>query len=253
MTIEGRFKGKVALVTGGASGIGRAAVELLAREGASVVILDRNRDGGEALAESIRATDAQALFVEANVPDRSSVERAFASAIDRFGKIDCAFNNAGAPDASRSMLDSTHENWDRVFSVNLEGIWHCMTVEIRHMLKSGGGAIVNMSSRPELVGVPGDAVYGASKHGVVGLTKSVAIEFASRGIRINAVCPGVIRTAATERRFGAALETRQNTVNPLGRLGRAGEVAQAVAWLCSDAASFIVGIAMPVDGGAVAR
>lgn len=249
----GRFAGKVALVTGGASGLGRAAVELFASEGASVVILDHSRAQGEAAAAAVRSQGAQVLFLETDVSVRAAVDRSFEQAVEHFGRIDCAFNNAGVPDGSRSLVDSTQANWDRVISINLEGIWHCMTAEIRHMLRTGGGTIVNMSSRTGLVGAPTDAIYGASKHGVIGLTKSAAVEFAARGIRINAVCPGLIRTPLTEDRFQDKLDTMQSAVNPLGRIGRPEEVADVVAWLCSDASSFVVGVALPVDGGATAR
>jgi len=248
-----RFKGKVALVTGGASGLGRAAVEVFARDGAAVVIADRAREKGMALAASIMAAGGQALFVETDVSDRAAFEYMFEQALRRFGRVHCAFNNAGIPDAARSMIDSTQDNWDRVIKINLEGIWHSMTVEIRHMLEFGGGTIVNMSSRAGLVGLPGDAIYGASKHGVIGLTKAAAVEFAGRGVRINAVCPGMVRTPLSESRFGADIETLQLTANPLGRMGQPEEIAEAVAWLCSDASSFVVGVALPLDGGSTAR
>ncbi len=248
-----RFSGKVVLVTGGSSGLGQAAVELFAREGASIVLLDRSREQGEGVAAAVRNEGGEALFLETDVSVREEVNRAFELAIEKFGRIDCAFNNAGVPDGARSLVESTQDNWDRVMSVNLEGVWHCMTAEIRHMLAAGGGTIVNMSSRTGLVGAPTDAIYGASKHGVIGLTKSAAVEFAGRGVRINAVCPGVIRTPLTELRFKDQLATMKASINPLGRMGRPEEVAEVVAWLCSDASSFVVGAALPVDGGATAR
>ncbi|SAL65746.1 Short-chain dehydrogenase/reductase SDR [Caballeronia arvi] len=246
--------GKVALVTGGASGIGRDTAFAFARDGAAVVVADADVAGG---AETVRLIetryDAQALFIEVDVTDAASVEAMVRSTVERFGALDMAFNNAGVPDRAASLHVSTQENWDRVMAVNLEGVWHCMKAELDHMLTAGKGAIVNNASRSGLVGVPSDGVYGAAKHGVVGLTKAAAIEFAARGIRVNAVCPGLVETALTRARFGDELSARAKLANPLGRMAQPEEIANAVVWLCSDAASFVVGVALPVDGGATAR
>ncbi|WP_201764713.1 glucose 1-dehydrogenase [Vreelandella titanicae] len=247
------FRGKVALVTGGGSGIGRATALTFAREGAAVVIADADRQGGEETAAIIAERGGQVLFLCVDVTDPASVERMVATTVERFGGLDCAFNNAGIPDGSRSLLTSSQDNWNRVMAVNLEGVWHCLQAELNHMLKAGQGAIVNNSSRSGLVGVPSDAVYGAAKHGVIGLTRAAAVEFASQGVRVNAVCPGLIETELTRARFGDELANLAKMANPLGRMAQPEEVAEAVVWLCSDAASFLVGVALPVDGGSTAR
>ncbi|MGF6732115.1 NAD(P)-dependent dehydrogenase (short-subunit alcohol dehydrogenase family) [Paraburkholderia youngii] len=252
--MDRKLGGKVALVTGGASGIGRATAIAFAHNGAAVVVADADAAGGRETVEFIEThCDARATFVQVDVADGDSVKTMVRSAVDSFGRIDMAFNNAGVPDRAASLHVSTQENWDRVMSVNLEGVWHCMKAELDHMLVAGKGAIVNNSSRSGLVGVPSDGVYGAAKHGVIGLTKAAAIEFAARGIRINAVCPGLVETALTRARFGDELSARAATANPLGRIAQPEEIANAVVWLCSDAASFVVGVALPVDGGATAR
>ena len=246
--------GKVALVTGGGSGIGRATAIAFARGGAAVVVADADAAAGVEVVKLIETqVDARAMFIQVDVTDAESVKAMMRSAVERFGAIDMAFNNAGVPDRAASLHVSTQENWDRVMSVNLEGVWHCMKAELDHMLIAGKGAIVNNASRSGLVGVPSDGVYGAAKHGVVGLTKAAAIEFAARGIRVNAVCPGLVETALTRARFGDELLARAQTANPLGRMAQPEEIADAVVWLCSDAASFVVGVALPIDGGATAR
>lgn len=251
--MSGRLKGKVALVTGGASGIGRATALQFAQEGAAVVVADLNAAAGEALVSEIVRGGGQALFISVDVCDEASVKSMVNKTVERFGGLDCAFNNAGIPDGASSLLTSTQSNWDGVMAVNLEGVWHCMRAELDHMLSVGKGAIVNNSSRSGLVGIPSDGVYGAAKHAVIGLTKAAAVEFASRGIRVNAVCPGLVETALTLTRFGENLQSRAAIANPLGRMAQPQEIAEAVVWLCSDAASFVVGVALPVDGGSTAR
>lgn len=251
--MNGGLNGKVALVTGGASGIGRATALQFAQEGAAVVIADQNASAGEALVTEIVRAGGRALFISVDVCDEASVRAMVQTTVEIFGGLDCAFNNAGIPDGATSLLTSTQSNWDKVMAVNLEGVWHCMRAELDHMLKVGNGAIVNNSSRSGLVGIPSDGVYGAAKHAVIGLTKAAAVEFASRGVRINAVCPGLVETALTHNRFGENLQARAATANPLGRMAQPHEIAQAVVWLCSDAASFVVGVALPVDGGSTAR
>ena len=248
------FDKKVALVTGGASGIGRATAVAFAELGAAVVVADSDVRNGEAAARDIRERfGVQAVFIHLNVTEPDSVQNMVKNTVNQFGRLDYAFNNAGVPDGSTSLRVSTQANWDRVMSVNLEGVWHCMKAELDYMLTAEKGAIVNNASRSGLVGVPGDAIYGAAKHGVIGLTKAAAVEFAPKGIRVNAVCPGLVDTALTRAKFGDDLVPRSRQANPLGRMAQPEEVAQAVTWLCSDAASFVVGVALPVDGGATAR
>jgi NAD(P)-dependent dehydrogenase (short-subunit alcohol dehydrogenase family) len=248
------FDKKVALVTGAASGIGRATAIAFARLGAAVVVADWDVQRGEEVAHHIATTlGRNALFVSVDVTDPDSVQDMVRTTVSRFGSLDCAFNNAGVPDKSSSLRVSSQDNWDRVMSVNLEGVWHCMKAELDHMLIAGKGAIVNNASRSGLVGVPSDGIYGAAKHGVIGLTKAAAVEFASSRIRVNAVCPGLVETALTQARFGDDLVARSRLANPLGRMAQPEEIAEAVVWLCSDAASFVVGVALPVDGGATAR
>lgn len=244
---------KIALITGGGSGIGAAAVDVFAREGASVIIADRDVAAGNVVATSITERGGKAVFVEVDIADARSVSAMIAAGVAAFGRVDCAFNNAGVPDRSTSLLNSDQANWDRVMATNLEGLWHCLRLEIEHMLAQGGGAIVNNASRSALVGIPTDAIYGAAKHGVIGLTRAAAVEFAGRGVRVNAICPGLVETPLTQERFGDRLSNVAANANPLGRMAQAREIAEAAAWLCSDAASFVVGVALPIDGGATAR
>lgn len=246
---------KTAVVTGGASGIGRATVLALAAAGARVAIADRAVAAGQALAEEITAGGGEALFVETDVAAAASVDALFDAVLTRWGRLDCAFNNAGVADAGKFTIDASEEDFDRVNAINLKGVWLCMRREIRAMLESGGGAVVNTASVAGLVGWRGSATYSASKHGVIGLTKSAALEYAKQGVRVNAVCPGVIDTP-----MGAPATQSQGAVHdallarhPIGRFGRAEEVAAAVVWLCSAASSFTTGLALTVDGGYVSR
>jgi NAD(P)-dependent dehydrogenase (short-subunit alcohol dehydrogenase family) len=254
--MAGRVSGKVALITGGGSGIGRATAVVFAREGAKVVIADYNREGGEQTVKTIKSAGGEATFVEANVAIAKQVEAMVAKAVEAYGRLDCAFNNAGIEgQIGGNIAECSEENWGRIIAINLTGVFLCMKYEIPQMLKQGGGSIVNTASVAGLVGLPGGTAYVASKHGVAGLTKSAALEYAKSGLRINAVCPGFIRTAMTERVMdgGSISEDAMMAAEPLGRIGRPEEIANAVLFLCSDDASFITGIPLPIDGGYIAQ
>jgi NAD(P)-dependent dehydrogenase (short-subunit alcohol dehydrogenase family) len=253
--MQGRLQGKAALVTGGASGIGRAAALAFAREGAKVVVSDVVVAGGEETVALIKAAGGEAFFVKADVAKPAEVEALIASVVAAYGRLDCALNNAGIEGVMASTVDCTEENWDRIIAVNLKGVWLCMKAEIAQMLKQGGGAIVNTASVAGLVGFAGLPAYVASKHGVVGLTKTAALEYAKSGIRINAVCPGVIQTPMLERLFQSNPQAGETiaALEPVGRLGKPEEIAEAAVWLCSDAASFVTGLPMAVDGGLIAQ
>ena len=250
-----RFEGKVALVTGGGSGIGRATALAFANEGAKVVIDDINVEGGEETLRMIKSTGGEAIFVKADVSKRAEVEAMVQKAIETYGRLDCAFNNAGIGEELKRVAKTTEDNWDRVMATNLKGVYLCMKYEIPHMLKQKKGAIVNTSSIAGLIGLSGQAAYVASKHGVVGLTKSVALEYATSGIRVNAVCPGVINTPLITHQLKdrPQMEKVYVDMEPIGRLGQPEEIAAAVLWLCSDEASFVTGYPLAVDGGVVAR
>jgi NAD(P)-dependent dehydrogenase (short-subunit alcohol dehydrogenase family) len=253
---EQRLSGKVALVTGGASGIGRACAQLFAKEGASVVVSDVALEGGHETVRLIEADGGEASFVETDVSKAAQVEALVGRTVETYSRLDYAFNNAGIEGRmATNTADYSEEDWDRVIAVNLKGVWLCMKNEIPQMLSQGGGSIVNNSSVEGLVGLEGTSAYAASKHGVVGLTKTAALEYAQSGIRINAVCPGLIRTPMVERysRGDAEIEAQFAAVEPVGRMGSSEEVAEAVVWLCSEAASFVTGHAMAVDGGFLAR
>src|SRR5665811_1564120 len=249
------LEGKVALVTGGGSGIGRASALAFAREGAKVVVADVQVKGGEETVRMIKDTGREAIFVNADVSKASDVENLISTAVRTYNRLDCAHNNAGIEGVTASTIDCTEENWDRVIDINLKGVWLCMKYEIPQMLKQKGGAIVNTSSVAGFVGFRDMPAYCASKGGIIQLTRTAALEYAAKGIRVNAVCPGVIRTPMVERSTGGKQEVEAQLIGiePIGRLGTPEEVAEAVVWLCSDAASFVMGHPMVVDGGLVSQ
>jgi len=251
----GLVDGKVALVTGAGSGIGRASAQAFAREGAKVVVADVVVEGGEETVQMIKASGGDAIFVKCDVSKAADVEAAVQAAVDTYGQLDCAHNNAGIEGPMAPTADYAEADWDRVLAINLKGIWLSMKYEIPRMLAGGGGAIVNTASIAGLVGFQGLPAYSASKWGVNGLTKVTALEYAKAGIRVNSVCPGVIQTSMVDRLVAAnpAMEAGLVAGTPLGRLGQPGEIAEAVVWLCSDRASFVTGHNMAVDGAFVAQ
>jgi NAD(P)-dependent dehydrogenase (short-subunit alcohol dehydrogenase family) len=253
--MSGMLAGKVVLVTGGGSGIGRASALALAREGADVVVSDVVEEGGNETLRLIEEAGGKGLFIRGDVADATDVQRIIEEVEAHYGRLDCAHNNAGIEGIQAPTADCTEENWDRVLRVNLKGTWLCMKYEIPLMLKQHRGSIVNTASVAGLVGFPGIVAYNASKGGVIQLTKTAALEYATEGIRVNAVCPGVIRTPMVERFLGGSAEAEAAFVamEPVGRMGTPEEIADAVVWLLSDASSFVTGDALPVDGGLVAQ
>jgi NAD(P)-dependent dehydrogenase (short-subunit alcohol dehydrogenase family) len=250
------FEDSVVLITGGAAGIGRAAALAFANAGARVALCDLKNDKGEELAHAIEQAGGRALFLRGDVSEAGDVEQIVASTVSAFGRLDCAFNNAGIEGQLASTAECSDENFDRVIAVNLRGLWLCLRREIQQMLRqSGGGAIVNMSSVAGLVGFANLPAYVASKHGVIGLTRSAALEYAAQGIRVNAVCPGVIHTEMIDRITGRDPAVEQQFVDlaPMGRMGAPAEIAEAALWLCSSAASFVTGQTLTIDGGFVAQ
>ena len=253
--MAGRLDGKVALITGGGSGIGRATSLVFSREGAKVVVADITVEGCEETVQQIKAAGGDATFVKTDVSKAADVEAMINKTVETYSRLDCAFNNAGVEGGMKVTADCTEEEFDRTIAVNLTGVWLCMKYEIQQMLSQGGGAIVNTASVAGLVGFPSLPDYVASKHGVVGLTKTAALEYAKSGIRVNAVCPGVIQTPMVERGIQRlpGFDEMALATEPIGRFGQPSEIGEAVAWLCSDAASFVTGHPMAVDGGLVAQ
>ena len=253
--MAGLTEGKVALVTGAGSGIGRATALVFAREGAKVVVSDIVVEGGEETVQQIKAAGGEAIFVKADVSKGADVEALITQTVETYGRLDCAFNNAGIEGGVKPTIDCTEEEFARTIAVNLTGVWLCMKYEIQQMLSQGGGAIVNTASVAGLVGFPGLPDYVASKHGVLGLTKTAALEYAKSGIRVNAVCPGVIQTPMVERgaQLSPGFDELAVSMEPVGRFGQPAEIGEAVVWLCSEAASFVTGHPMTVDGGLVAQ
>jgi NAD(P)-dependent dehydrogenase (short-subunit alcohol dehydrogenase family) len=252
--MAGQFDGKVALVTGASAGIGRATALAFAEQGAKVVVADIAVEGGEETVRQINGVGGEAIFVKADMLQTSEIEALVRTTVETYGRLDYAHNNAGIEGALTTTVDYPEDIWNRVLAINLTSVWLCMKYEIPEMLKQGGGAIVNTASILGLVGYVTTPAYTASKHGVVGLTKVAAMEYATQGIRVNAVCPGWIETPMVMERGVTAGTNREvyqqlADMHPVKRLGKPEEIAQAVIWLCSDAASFVTGHAMAVDGG----
>jgi len=252
--MSGQMTGKVALVTGGGSGIGKATALAFAREGAKVAIASRTQESGERVVQEIKAGGGEATWVRTDVSQAAQVEALVRAIIATYGRLDYAFNNAGSGGRGGWAAEIQEEDWDQTIDGYLKSVWLCMKYEIPEMLKLGGGAIVNSSSVDGQRAFPWDPVYSAAKHGVLGLTKSAAMQYAGKSIRINAVCPGWIRTPPVQGMIedDPESEARMLLHQPIGRLGEAEEVAQAVVWLCSDKASLVVGTALAVDGGYLA-
>jgi len=253
--MAGILNEKVALITGAGSGIGRATARVFAREGSKLALTDVVEAGGQETLKMVKEAGAEAIFVKADVSKSGDVDNMLAQTLQTFGRLDCAFNNAGIGGAGRLTHEYSEEEWNRVIAVNLTGVWLCMKAEITQMLKQGSGSIVNTSSIMGLTGAIRVPAYTAAKHGVAGLTKAAALEYGRYGIRINAVCPAPIYTpllmSAFEKR--PDMEQRYARSEPMKRLGQPEEVGEAVAWLCSDRASYVTGLPMPVDGGYMAQ
>ena len=248
---NGSLAGKVAFVTGGGTGIGRAAALAFAREGAAVAVAGRSEGPLRETVRLIEEAGGRALAVRCDVSREEDVKAALGRTVEAFGRLDCAFNNAGVEQKPAPAAELDAEEWDRVVGTDLRGVFLCMKHEIPLMLEHGGGAIVSTSSGAGIVGIRGNMAYTAAKHGVVGMTKAAALDYAASGIRVNAVCPGYIDTSMMDRFTGGTPEGRAKVTaeEPIGRVGEPEEIAAAALWLCSDAAAFVVGHAMVVDGG----
>jgi len=251
------FENKIALVTGAASGLGLATAKGFAESGASVVLADWNEEAVRSAAGELTARGHKVLAIRCDVADDDQVKAMVDQTVAAFGRLDAAYNNAGIQNVLAETADTTREDYDRVMSINLRGVWSCMKFELRQMRKQGSGAIVNCSSLGGLVGGAERGIYHAAKHGVLGFTKSAALEYAARGIRINAVCPGLIQTPMSDQMIaagqGEALAAMLKNNVPMGRPGRPDEIADAVLWLCSSAASYVTGQSLSVDGGFIMR
>jgi NAD(P)-dependent dehydrogenase (short-subunit alcohol dehydrogenase family) len=245
------FEGKVAFVTGGANGIGRATAMAFAAAGAAVAVADRNEAGAAATAQQIMTSGGHAMALHCDVTDAGAVERAIDTTVERFGGLHAAFNNAGVEQPLAAVHEIDVEDYDRIVGVNLRSVFLCIRRQVPAILASGGGTIVNTASGAGVMGIAGQAVYCASKFGVVGMTKAAALDYAHLGVRINAVCPGIIHTPMIDRVFGDDEAGRAAVLaqEPIGRMGAPNEIADAVLWLSSDASSFVVGHALVVDGG----
>jgi len=249
------FGGKVALVTGAGGGIGLATAAAFAAAGASVVLADRDAELLARATEDLRAAGHTAIGITCDVTDATQVTALIEQTVRSYGRHDAAFNNAGVNSEPAALLETSDDEFDRVMNVNLRGVWNCMKSELRQMMAQGSGAIVNCSSIGGLKGSRGRSVYSASKHAVIGLTRSAALDYAAKGIRINAVCPGMVKTPMAvfvTKNYDPDIVSRMVAQEPIGRFGEPEEIAAAVVWLCSDAASFMVGHAMSVDGGILA-
>jgi NAD(P)-dependent dehydrogenase (short-subunit alcohol dehydrogenase family) len=253
--MAGLVEGKVALITGAGSGIGRATARVFAREGARVVVADVNVEGGRETVDLIEQDGGDASFVRADMTSTTDVQSMIRRTVETYGRLDCAFNNAGIGSSGRPLHQESEETWDQVIAVNLKGVWMCMKQEIVQMLEQGGGAIVNTASVAGLVGLRGSSAYVAAKHGVVGLTRTAALELAQQNIRVNCVCPGLINTPLVARVIAGnpGREAMLLASEPVGRYAEPREIGEAVVWLCSDAASFVTGHPMVVDGAWTAQ
>ncbi len=246
------FSNKVVIVTGAGSGIGHATALAFAQEGAKVVVSDVDSKMGLKTVEEIKNNNGEAFFIKCDVSSEEEVKNLVSKTVEKYGRLDCAYNNAGVEGKLSTTTECTSDNWDRTINVNLKGTWLCMKYEIPEMLKNGKGSIVNCSSIAGLVGFETIPAYVASKHGVIGLTETASLEFAKQNIRVNAVCPGAIHTPMLDR-FTEHNEQAMAQQDPMGRVGKPEEIADSVLWLCSDKSSYVTGQAIAVDGGWVAH
>lgn len=250
-----RFENKVVLITGGATGIGLATAIRFAGEGAKVVIASRSKSAGQSAVDAIKSSGGEATFIQTDVTQEAQIEALMQKTVETYGGIDAAFNNSGTEGTPTPLAEDNEANYHQIFDVNVKGLWLCMKHQLKHMQQNGGGSIVNNASIAGLIGFPGLGLYAASKHAVLGLTKSAALENGALGIRVNAVSPALIETDMAERFLAAEPDKREENIagmkamHPIGRFGQPEEIASAVTWLCSDDASFVLGQSLTVDGG----